>query len=117
MVFTFIEFYMWSLLTILPCSFIHQRVPAIELTVPVSNILEELTFVIVTIFPNINTVAGLTVQKIVPSVGLTVLLMTFFPNTESISDTLLKITFVIATITPNIFPIALGQSIDVLPFI
>lgn len=72
-----------------------------------------MAFIIITLTPNIKSVARFLIEQVVPSIRLAVWSIRFFPNAKSISESLLKVSFVVAGILPEIFTIAIWKTIHI----
>ena len=79
--------------------------------------MKKISFIIFPWFPHIHSITRFFIKYIMTSVTFAIYFIIFFPDSESITNSLFKITFIITTIWPNILTISLWKTIYILTLI
>ena len=79
-----------------------------------ADILEEVSFVVLAVLPNINAVTRFSIQQVVASIGLAILFIILLPNSKPVANALLEVAFIVAAVAPYVLTVTLWKTINVL---
>lgn len=85
----------------------------IKLTVTLTKIVFELSFVYLLIFPYVNPKTFFFIESVITLICLIVI----FPNPIPMSDSLLEVTFIDRRVRPEILPVSICHTIHIFTYI
>ena len=87
-------------LALVPVAFVFEGFIMIKLSITMFLVVEELSFIILSVWPIVNTMSRLQVHHVMSSVSLAVIRKIFLPASKSVPQTLLKLPLIIGLVAP-----------------